>query len=289
MVEQMVGEKIEVKLTCLVLEVSRSGYYTWMTKAAGMRELENAKLVVEIEKIHIESRGTYGLPRIHEKLQQCGQKHGRGRVRRLMKKIGISGLLKNIFKIKTTNSKHDYPIADRIFETENKDTHATRPNEVWVSDITYIHTDEGFLFLGTYLDLFTRKIVGFSMADHMRTELLLDALSMALGRQLVIPGDLTAHSDRGTQYASESYRNELKGLQIIPSMSRSGNCYDNAFAESFFATLKKELIYRNKFKTREKAKAAIFEYIEYWYNRKRIHSSLGYLTPVMYEEQHNAA
>lgn len=290
MVEKMVGEKIEVKLTCMVLDVSRSGYYAWLTKSEGLREIENAELLVEIKKIHVESRGTYGLPRIHKALENSGQKHGRGRIRRLMKRVGISGLLKNVFKIKTTDSKHNYPIADRIFETENKDTHATRPNEVWVSDITYIHTNEGFLFLGTYLDLFTRKIVGFSMADHMRTELLLDALSMALGRQNLNDGDeLMSHSDRGSQYASEAYRARLKKLGIVASMSRKGNCYDNAFAETFFGTLKNELVYRTHFKTRQEAMIAIFEYIEVFYNRKRIHSSLGYLTPVAYEEAQLAA
>ena len=290
MVEQMVGEKIEVKLTCLVLDVSRSGYYAWLTNLAGLREVENAKLVMEIKKIHVESLGTYGLPRIHKALEQSGQKHGRGRIKRLMKKVGISGLLKNVFKIKTTDSAHSFPIADRVFETENKATHATRPNEVWVSDITYIHTDEGFLFLGTYLDLFTRKIVGFSMADHVRTELLLDALSMALGRQYLNDGDeLMSHSDRGSQYASELYRERLKELGIVASMSRKGNCNDNAFAETFFSTLKNELVYRTHFKTRKAAMIAIFEYIEVFYNRNRIHSSLGYLTPVAYEQAQLAA
>jgi transposase InsO family protein len=289
MVEQMVSEKIEVKLTCLVLEVSRSGFYDWMTKPESQRKIENEILVVEIKRIHDESRGTYGLPRICETLKQDGKKHGKGRINRLMKTLGISGVFKNSFKIKTTDSKHDNPIADRIFETENKDTHATKPNEVWVSDITYIHTDEGFLFLGTYLDLFTRKLVGFSMADHMRTELLLDALSMALGRQNLNTADLLAHSDRGSQYASEIYRERLKTLGITASMSRKGNCYDNAFAETFFGTLKNELIYRTHFKTRQEAMIAIFEYIEVFYNRKRIHSSLGYLTPVAYEQAQLAA
>jgi putative transposase len=289
MVEQMVSEKIEVKLTCLVLGISRSGYYDWMTKSESQRKIENAILVVEIKKIHDESRGTYGLPRIHESLKQSGKSHGKGRIHGLMKTLGISGVFKNSFKIKTTDSKHDNPIADRIFETENKDTHATKPNEVWVSDITYISTNEGFLFLGTYLDLFTRKIVGFSMADHMRTELLLDALAMALGRQNLNTADLLAHSDRGSQYASEIYRERLKALGITASMSRKGNCYDNAFAETFFGTLKNELIYRTHFKTRQEAMIAIFEYIEVFYNRKRIHSSLGYLTPVAYEQAQLAA
>jgi putative transposase len=287
MVEQMVGERIEVKLTCLVLEISRSGYYAWMTKPAGIREIENAKLVVEIKRIHTESRGTYGLPRIHQALLQDGKEHGKARVHRLMKRLGVSGVFKSVFRIKTTDSKHDLPIAKRLLKTEDETTHPTKPNQVWVTDITYIHTDEGFLFLGTYLDLFTRKIVGFSMADHMRTELLLDALFMALGRQnLSDPSELLSHSDRGTQYASDDYRAKLKELGITVSMSRKGNCYDNAFAETFFGTLKNELVYRTHFKTRQEAMTAIFEYIEVFYNRKRIHSSIGYLTPVAYARFH---
>lgn len=289
MVEQMVGEKIAVKLTCFVLEVSRSGYYDWMTKPEGQRKVENAALVVEIKKIHDESRGTYGLPRIHKSLQLSGKQHGKSRIQRLMKTLGISGVFKNSFRIKTTDSSHDHPIAERILKTEDVATHPTKPNKVWVSDITYIPTDEGFLFLGTYLDLFTRKIVGFSMADHMRTELLLDALTMALGRQQLGADGLLSHSDRGSQYASDAYRDKLKELGITASMSRKGNCYDNAFAETFFGTLKNELVYRTHFKTRQEAMIAIFEYIEVFYNRKRIHSSLGYLTPVAYEQTQLAA
>jgi len=289
MVEQMVSEKIEVNLTCVVLQVSRSGYYAWMKKPVGVRRLENASLVTEIKQIHDESRGTYGLPRIHKMLQLGGKKLGKARVARLMKIMGISGVFKNRFKIKTTDSKHGNPIAARIFKTEVQETFPTKPNQTWTSDITYVWTDEGFIFLATYLDIFTRKIVGFSMADNMRTELLLDALDMALGRQQLITSKLLSHSDRGSQYASDVYRERLKALEITASMSRKGNCYDNAFAETFFGTLKNELVYRTRFKTREKAMAAIFEYIEVFYNRKRIHSSLGYLTPVAYEAAQLAA
>jgi putative transposase len=170
-----------------------------------------------------------------------------------------------------------------------QDTFPTKPNQTWTSDITYIWTDEGFLFLGTYLDIFTRKIVGFSMADNMRTGLLLDALDMALGRQDIITSELLSHSDRGSQYASDVYRDRLKELKITASMSRRGSCYDNAYAETFFGTLKNELVYRTQFKTRQEAMVAIFEYIEVFYNRKRIHSSLGYLTPVAYESSQLAA
>jgi len=202
-----------------------------------------------------------------------------------MKKSGISGLIKRKFVVKTTDSKHDLPIAPRIFKTEEIETHPTRKNETWVSDISYIHTDEGFLFLGTYLDVFTKKVVGFAAEDHMRASLLFQALEMALGRQQLTVGmDLFSHSDRGVQYASGDYRELLKRNGITASMSRKGNCYDNAFAESFFATLKKELIYRHHYKTKEEAKKAIFEYIEVWYNRERLHSSIGFMSPIQFED-----
>lgn len=200
-----------------------------------------------------------------------------------MKKAGISGLLKRRYRVRTTNSNHESPIADRIFKTEEVITHPTKPNQVWASDVSYVPTSEGFLYLATYLDLFTRKIVGFSIQDHMRTELIVDALDMALGRQTLKVGDLIQHSDRGSQYASEIYRQKLNQLGIQASMSRKGNCWDNAFAESFFATLKKELIYRSDYKSKEEAKKSIFEYIEVWYNRSRLHSSIGYKTPVQFE------
>ena len=158
------------------------------------------------------------------------------------------------------------------------------PNQVWVSDITYIHTDEGWLFLAIYLDIFTRKVVGFSCDDNMHTNLILNALEMALGRQDVSEGELIAHSDQGSQYASEAYTKKLILSGIITSMSRKGNCYDNAHAESFFHSLKTELVYRNKFKTRQEAKLIIFEWIETWYNRQRLHSSLNYMSPVEYEK-----
>lgn len=280
----MVGEKIAVRLTCPVLRLSRSGFYAWKKRPESERTLQNAALVLQMTQIHRESRGTYGLPRIQEKLRQQGNPAGKNRIARLMKQAGISGLVRKRFRIKTTDSKHDQPIAERIFQTEQPVTHPKRPNEVWASDISYVPTAEGFLFLAIYLDLFTRKVTGFAVEDHMHTDLLIQALNMGLGRSDLSQGNLLGHSDRGSQYASEIYRLKLKNLGITASMSRKGNCYDNAFAESFFATLKKELIYRNEYKTKEEARKAIFEYIEVWYNRSRLHSSLGYKTPVQFEE-----
>lgn len=272
-----------MKLCCLVLGVSRSGFYSWLKRPESMRQQENEKLIAEMKVIHSESRGTYGLPRIQAKLKQSGKSLGKSRVARLMKIGGISGLIQRRFRISTTDSKHDLPIAPRVFQTEEPTTHPERPNQVWASDISYVPTDEGFLFLATYLDLFTRKVTGFAIQDHMRTELLLEALNMALGRNSISDG-LLGHSDRGSQYASDNYRKMLAARGITASMSRKGNCYDNAFAESLFATLKKELIYRTHYKTKAEAKKAIFEYIEVWYNRSRLHSSLGYLSPVQFEE-----
>ena len=288
MVARMRREGISVKLSCRVLELSRSGFYAWRERPESLRAKRNADLIVEMKKIHEESRGTYGLPRIQMKLRQQGQSTGKTRIARLMKVAGISGLIRRRFRVATTDSNHNLPIAERVFQTECPATHPTRPNQVWASDISYIPTGEGFLFLATYLDLFTRKVTGFSLEEHMQTDLLLQALEMGIGRSDLSSCTLLGHSDRGTQYASESYRRKLSSLGIIASMSRKGNCYDNAFAESFFATLKKELVYRNDFKTKAEAKKAIFEYIEVWYNRSRLHSSLGYRTPVQVEESYAA-
>ena len=199
-----------------------------------------------------------------------------------MRKNNIASEAVKKLKITTTDSNHHLPIADRIFGTENVDA-VMAPNQVWVGDITYVQTDEGWLFLAIYLDLFTRKVVGFSSDDNMRVELIMNALDMALGRQEVKEGELIAHTDRGSQYASEQYRKKIQLVGIIASMSRKGNCWDNAPCESFFHSLKTELVYRTNFKTREEAKQAIFEWIETWYNRQRLHSSLGYMSPIDYE------
>lgn len=285
MVEKLASEKIEVNLSCKTLEVSRSGYYAWLIRPESARQQQNARLIAEMKQIHADSRGTYGLPRIMAKLKALGRSCGKARIDSLMKKAGISGLTRPRFRVQTTDSKHDLPIAKRIFKTEDKQTHAEKPNQIWASDISYIPTLEGFLYLAVYLDLFTRKVVGFALSADMGTELIINALSMALGRQVIAASEkLLSHSDRGSQYASELYRGILLEKNITASMSRRGNCYDNAFAESFFATLKKELIYRKKHRSKEEAKKAIFEYIEVWYNRQRIHSSIGYMTPVQFEE-----
>jgi transposase InsO family protein len=203
-----------------------------------------------------------------------------------MKIAGLRGVAHRVFRVKTTDSNHTLPIADRIFKVEERDTFPQRPNETWVSDITYVPTDEGWLYLTIQLDVFTRKVVGYAMTDHLGSDAVLEALRMAVMSQRPSAGSvLITHSDRGCQYASRVYRDELERLGMTASMSRRGNCYDNAYAESFFHTLKVELIHRHKFKTRKEAMAAIFEYIEVWYNRRRLHSGIGYKSPVVYEQE----
>lgn len=286
MVEELSFEQKDVTKCCRVLEVSRSGYYAWLTRPVSNRKLENEKLALELKRHWDDSRGTYGLPRLHEKLKQDGRKIGKNRVKKIMKENNIEGVGKKKFKVVTTDSNHKLPIAERLFKAEDHDIQVTKPNQYWGGDITYINTDEGWLYLSIFLDLFTRKAVGHAMSGTMTADLVIESLNMGLTRQgLATASELTAHSDRGSQYASDDYVDKLEAHKITASMSRKGNCYDNAFVETFFRTLKVELVYRTKFKTRAEARAAIFEFIEVWYNRQRMHSSLGYQTPIGYEQQ----
>ena len=279
-------EQQDAGRSCDILKVSRSGYYEWLKRPPSVRKTENERIWQKIKKLWKDSRETYGVPRITDRLREDGETCGKNRVARIMKEKGIQGAGKKRFKVVTTDSNHDLPIADRIFKTEEASEQVVRPNQYWGGDITYIPTGEGWLFLAVYLDLFTRKVVGHSMQSTMHTKLVLDALDMGLNRQCVgLASGLVAHTDRGSQYAAEEYRNRLAAFDIVASMSRKGNCYDNAFVESFFHTLKVELVYQRKFATREEARKAIFEFIEVWYNRQRIHSSLDYKTPVEYESQ----
>ena len=277
-----------VKIACKTLDVCRSGYYGWLLREPSPREIENAALLPRIRAIHAKSRETYGSPRITAELRGEGECVNEKRVARLMHENEIAAASARKFKVQTTDSNHDLPIADRIFETENADC-VMAPDQVYVGDITYVWTEEGFLFLAVFMDIFTRKIVGHRADDNMRAELVLDALSMALGRQEVERDRLIAHSDRGSQYASEKLREKMNLCGVIASMSRKGNCWDNAHCESFFRSLKTELVYRINFKTREEAKQAIFEWIECWYNSERRHSALGYMAPNEYEKLVKAA
>jgi len=283
MVESLHAAGSTIILACQTLDVSRSGYYAWHDRPESDRALENAALLVRIRALHDFTKQTYGSPRMTEALQTEGFACAEKRVARIMRENDIASEAVKKFKVTTTDSNHDLPVAERIFETEN--VHAVMaPNQVWSGDITYIATGEGWLYLAIFLDLFTRKVVGFSMDDNMRAKLVMDALAMGLGRQDTKDGELLAHTDQGSQYAGDEYRKKLAFAGVIASMSRRGNCWDNAHCESFFHSLKTELVYRTKFKTRQEAKAAIFEWIETWYNRQRLHSSLEYMSPVDYEK-----
>ena len=264
-----------------VLDVSLSGYYAWRKRRKSKRHQENDNLLIAIRDIYHEGRKTYGSPSIWVELNKRGISCGKNRVARLMKNNGIYAVTKRRFKV-TTDSRHKEPIAENLLK---KGVIIQRPNRIWVSDITYIWTRERWMYLSVILDLHSRKIVGWSMRKHLRKELVTEALSMAYNRRKPVPG-LIFHSDRGVQYASESVRSFLSRRGFVQSMSDKGNCYDNAYAESFFHTLKTELIYQNNYQTREDAKQDIFEYIEVFYNRKRRHSALGYLSPEQFEKRY---
>ena len=266
-----------VRLLCDLLGVSKSGYYVWRNRRPSRRARENDRLKSEIRVVHAESRGTYGSPRVHQELSKRGSV-GRHRVARLMAEAGLKGCRPRRFK-RTTDSEHARPVADNVL---NRNFTAARPDEKWVGDITAIWTGNGWLYLAVLIDLFSRKVVGWSMADHMRSELAVAALKMALGRRRS-PHDLVHHTDRGSQYASRKYSEELFVAGVTPSMSRTGNCWDNAVAESYFATLKKEFIHRYLWPERSDAINAVAEYIEVFYNNRRIHSSIGFASPADFE------
>jgi putative transposase len=265
---------------CQVLKLARSGYYAWCNRKISPRNQENEILSEQIQQIHQGSRQTYGSPRIHASLVAKGFQVGRQRVVRLMTKLGLCARPKRQFKV-TTDSKHDLPIAENVL---GRDFTTTEPDRAWVADITYIPTAEGWLYLAVILDLFSRRVVGWSMAEHLRTELVLTALGAALGQRIPSPTGLVFHSDRGSQSASGDYRAALLKADITCSMSRRANCWDNAVAESFFGTLKTELIHPGIFSTTAITRTVIAEWIEVFYNRQRIHSTIGYLTPVQFEE-----
>jgi transposase InsO family protein len=268
---------------CLALGVSRSGFYAWRHHAPSLRAVEDAKLASRILQAHAHSRCTYGSPRICVELQETGISIGRRRVARLMRQKGISGRSRARRLPQTTNSEHDHPIAPNLLQGRAP---ARASNEVWVTDITYVPTDEGWLYVAGILDVYSRKLVGWAFSSTLATTLCLDALAMAL-RQRRPPQGLIHHSDRGVQYASREYRQALAAASLLPSMSRRANCYDNAMAESFWSTLKTECVHRHHFRTRTEATSAVFDFIECFYNRSRRHSSLGYLSPVAFESLNN--
>lgn len=269
---------------CHILGVSRKAYYAWLNRPVSARQKRDKELLVYIKEIYLIGRRAYGSPRIHDELKKRNINCSRKRVERLMKENNIVSIHKNKF-VNTTNSEHNLPVASNVL---NRDFYIDRPNKVWVADITYIPTREGWLYLAAVLDIYSRKIVGWAMGDRITTELISDALNMAICRRR--PGiGLIHHSDRGCQYASNDYQKLLKKNHMISSMSRKGNCWDNAVMESFFHTLKTELVNHRRYRLRSQAKRDIFDYIEVFYNRQRAHSSIGYVSPEFYEKQRNVA
>ena len=263
---------------CRVLGVSPSGYYDWTKRGPLDRDLDDAYLTNEIYDLHVASRGTYGAPRIHEDLIELGYKVGRKRVARLMREAGIRGVCRRKSSRTTIRSKTTSQVPDRV----QREFWADGPDEIWVADLTYIPTWAGFLFLAVVIDVWSRKVIGWSMATHMRTELVMNALDMAITTRQ--PVDVIHHSDHGSQYTSLAFGCRCEALGIQLSMGSVGDCYDNAMAESFFASLECELIDRSTFRTTKEARLAVFDYIEGFYNPQRRHSSIGMVSPVRFEQ-----
>jgi transposase InsO family protein len=267
-----------IAMMCRLLGVSRSGYHAWTCRAPSKRAMDNQQLREEVVQVHSESEKRYGSPRVHRELRARGKRVGRNRIARLMRELGLFGKRRRRFRV-TTDSNHAQPIAPNVVA---RNFTATTANEVWVTDITYVPTNEGWLYLAVVLDLYSRRVVGWSMSDRPTTAFALEALTMAIANRRPAAG-LIHHSDRGCQYASDEYQRLLSNHGFIGSMSRKGDCWDNAVAESFFATLKTELVHDARWKTRDQARAALFHYIEVFYNRRRLHSTIGYVTPVDFE------
>jgi putative transposase len=268
-----------VAVLCRMLGVSKSGYYAWRSRPPSKRTREDYALTEKIHEVHRRSRETYGYLRVHAELRALGVRCGRRRVARLMRVAGLRGCMRAKKRGTTRRDPRAAPAPDLL----RRDFVAARPNRVWLADITYLPTQEGFLYLAFILDTHSRKIVGWSMDSHMKTKLVVDALQMAVWRRKPSTG-LVHHSDRGAQYTALSFGKRLEDIGIVPSMGRSGTALDNAMAESFAATLKTELVHRRRFPDREVARSATFEYLEGFYNRRRLHSALSYRSPADYEE-----
>lgn len=274
--------EFRVEKMCKVLNVSRSGYYKTRHAMKSMRAKRQEEITARIDDIFQDHDSTYGAPRITECLRDEKYVISEKTVARIMRKQGLHAEAKRKYRVTTTDSKHDLPIAPNLL---NRKFQTTAPNKVWMTDITYIRTTECKMYLASVMDLYTRKIVGWSLQNHMREELVLEALDKAVAAYKPAPG-LIHHSDRGSQYASHDYQARLKTYGMVGSMSRKGNCYDNACIESYHATLKRELVYRVRFKTKVMAHEKIYSYLEFFYNRKRKHSSLGYLSPDRFEAKY---
>jgi putative transposase len=277
-----------VSRLCRTLRVTRSGYYAWSVRGrraiASSRQTRHRRLSEQVRLSYLRTRGAYGAPRIAADLNKRGTKVCLNTVAGILRENGLKAKTRRRFVPRTTDSHHPHPVAPNLL---NRRFEVQRANAVWVGDISYIRTGEGWMYLATVMDLFSRRIVGWRMADHARAELTCDCLQMAIERRGPRPG-LICHSDRGVQYACRSYRKLLQRHGMVCSMSGRGDCYDNAPAESFFATLKGELLQMNQYATRRQARADVFQFIEVFYNRKRLHSTLGYKSPEQFEAEHSA-
>lgn len=271
----------DVRALCDVLNVSHSTYYAWRTRSSSKREEQNQQLLTDITLIHRKSRQTYGSPRITQELRSGGKSCGENRVARIMRNHGIRAKTKRQFRITTTKRNFRDPVAENLVKQQFV---AERPNQLWSSDITYLWTREGWLYLAVVLDVYSRQIVGYALSTRLTTELVSAAFIRAVNTRAITPG-LILHSDQGCQYTSTQFQQLLKSYGIRSSMSARGNCYDNAITETFFHTLKTEHIYLTTFETRTEAELSLFDYIEIFYNRQRIHSSLGYKSTIEFEKQ----
>jgi len=269
-----------IGLLCRVLGVSRAGYYAWRDRPVSRRRQQDQQLTQHIQDVHERSKGRYGAPRVHAELQARGVRCGRQRVARLMRTAGLQGKGKRKYRV-TTMSDPTYPLAANLLERQFG---VNEPNTVWVGDLTYLPTREGWLYLSVLIDLYSRRVVGWAMSERITTALPLAALEMAYKGRRPAPG-LVHHTDRGSQYASWSYQRALRRMGAVPSMSRKGDCWDNAVVESFLASLKRELLDGRVLESRAQARLEVFEYIEVFFNRQRRHSTLGFLAPVLFEEQ----
>jgi putative transposase len=275
--------EFHVTIMCRVLRVSKAGYYAWVHRPPSAHATADAQLAKDIRVLHTKRQGRYGSPRLHQDLQAEGQPYSENRVARIMREEGLRGKTARRFRA-TTDSNHAHPIAPNLLQRQFAVAKIEAPNRVWVGDITYLWTTAGWLYLAVVLDLFSRRVVGWAMRHTLEGALTLEALQMAIRSRKPKPG-LLYHSDRGSQYAASDYRAVLTTHEMLCSMSRVGDCWDNAVAESFFASLKRELADDAEWATRDEARTAVFEYIEVWYNRQRRHSTLGYFSPAEYEAQ----
>ena len=279
---------IPVGFLCRHFGVSRSGYYYWKSSDEPARFVKKKKICEAIKEIFSVSRQTYGSPRIYEELKEQGFQVSENTIAKYMVEMGLDARLKKKFRIQTTDSNHTSPIAERLFKVEDHHRLPKAPGEILAGDITYLKVGDGFLYLAVVIDIYTREVVGWSMKKSLHTELVLDALAAAMAK-IGPDAEVIFHSDRGSQYASDAYRKFCESKAVLPSMSRRGSCYDNAYVESWFGSLKKEWVYRRQYKTEQELRSEVFHYIEVWYNRRRKHSSIGYLSPMKFKDVYTAA